>query len=209
MTQYGFYFDGTRCTGCKTCTLSCKDRNNLRSEQAFRQVYEYTGGTGFKADDEGCWIADTFAYYVSSACNHCENPACVSACPQKSMTKNEETGLVYNDPETCIGCGTCASICPYGAPAIDDQTKVSIKCDGCHERVEAGLAPICVESCPQRALEFDDVEKLRSTYGNAVQAIAPLPSPASTNPSVIIAAPAKAEHWDSATGEVENEVEIV
>ncbi|MFR0707306.1 MAG: 4Fe-4S binding protein, partial [Eggerthella lenta] len=26
MTQYGFHFDGTRCTGCKTCVLACKDK---------------------------------------------------------------------------------------------------------------------------------------------------------------------------------------
>ena len=29
MTQYGFYFDGSRCSGCKTCVLSCKDVKNL------------------------------------------------------------------------------------------------------------------------------------------------------------------------------------
>ena len=26
---YGFYFNGTRCTGCKTCVLACKDKNDL------------------------------------------------------------------------------------------------------------------------------------------------------------------------------------
>ncbi|OSB96938.1 4Fe-4S dicluster domain-containing protein, partial [Klebsiella pneumoniae] len=28
------------------------------------------------------------------------------------------------------------------------------KCDGCHERVAEGKKPICVESCPLRALDF-------------------------------------------------------
>ena len=29
MTQYGFYFNGQRCTGCKTCVMACKDKNDL------------------------------------------------------------------------------------------------------------------------------------------------------------------------------------
>lgn len=28
-TQYGFYIDSSRCTGCKTCELACKDFKNL------------------------------------------------------------------------------------------------------------------------------------------------------------------------------------
>ncbi|WP_072259261.1 4Fe-4S binding protein, partial [Enterobacter hormaechei] len=24
-TQYGFFIDSSRCTGCKTCELACKD----------------------------------------------------------------------------------------------------------------------------------------------------------------------------------------
>ncbi|HBQ7566462.1 TPA: 4Fe-4S binding protein, partial [Klebsiella pneumoniae] len=24
-TQYGFFIDSARCTGCKTCELACKD----------------------------------------------------------------------------------------------------------------------------------------------------------------------------------------
>ncbi|EIW5938360.1 MULTISPECIES: 4Fe-4S binding protein, partial [Klebsiella] len=28
-TQYGFFIDSARCTGCKTCELACKDYKNL------------------------------------------------------------------------------------------------------------------------------------------------------------------------------------
>ena len=55
MTQYGFHFDGTRCTGCKTCVLACKDKNNLPNDLNFRNVYEYGGGT-WSQDGAGCWI---------------------------------------------------------------------------------------------------------------------------------------------------------
>ena len=28
-TQYGFFIDSSRCTGCKTCELACKDYKDL------------------------------------------------------------------------------------------------------------------------------------------------------------------------------------
>lgn len=207
MTQYGFHFDGSRCTGCKTCVLSCKDRNDLPSEIAFRQVYEYGGGT-WAQDEAGCWTTDSFTYYVSSACNHCENPACVANCPQQAMTKDEETGIVTSDPEKCIGCGTCAKMCPYGAPMVDEEAKKSVKCDMCASRVADGLKPICVEACPLRALDFGPIDELRAAHGD-VAAIAPLPDPSETNPNVVITEPANAQPVDSAEGALENEIELV
>lgn len=47
-TQYGFYIDSSRCTGCKTCELACKDFKNLTPDVSFRRIYEYAGGTGRK-----------------------------------------------------------------------------------------------------------------------------------------------------------------
>ena len=184
-TQYGFHFDASRCTGCKTCVLACKDAKDLTNDQAFRQVYEFEAGDGWTQDETGCWTCGSTCYYVSSACNHCENPACVAACPQGSMTKDPETGLVYNDPETCIGCGACATACPYGAPKVDAETAVSIKCDGCSERVAQGGVPVCVASCPSRALDFGPIDELRAAYGD-MAAVAPLPSADQTGPSVVI-----------------------
>lgn len=43
-TQYGFFIDSARCTGCKTCELACKDFKNLTPDVSFRRIYEYAGG---------------------------------------------------------------------------------------------------------------------------------------------------------------------
>lgn len=43
-TQYGFFIDSSRCTGCKTCELACKDFKDLGPEVSFRRIYEYAGG---------------------------------------------------------------------------------------------------------------------------------------------------------------------
>lgn len=47
-TQYGFFIDSSRCTGCKTCELACKDFKDLGPEVSFRRIYEYAGATGRK-----------------------------------------------------------------------------------------------------------------------------------------------------------------
>ena len=38
MKQYGFHFDATRCTGCKTCVVACCDKNGLEDGRQFRHV---------------------------------------------------------------------------------------------------------------------------------------------------------------------------
>lgn len=54
MTQYGFYFDSSRCTGCKTCELVCKDYHDLGPDILFRRIYDFEGGSWEKTS-EGAW----------------------------------------------------------------------------------------------------------------------------------------------------------
>lgn len=205
MTQYGFHFDGKRCTGCKTCTLACKDNKDLSPEISFRKVYEYGGGSWNQTD--GLWNNDAFTYYVSAACNHCDSPVCMAKCPQGAISKDPETGVVTSDPEKCIGCGTCALTCPYSAPKVDEEKKKSVKCDMCSDRVAAGEQPICVEACPLRALDFGEISELRQKYGE-VAAVAPLPSEEETKPNLVITEPVHAKPAGDATGAVLNKREI-
>jgi len=207
MTQCGFHFNGPRCTGCHTCVMACKDNKDLSTEYAFRQVYEYGDGTWKKGAD-GLWSSDAFMYFVSTACNHCTDPACVRECPQGAVHKDEETGLVLPDDTKCIGCGTCVKACPYGVPKVNTETSKMVKCDGCHDRVVAGEKPVCVEACPLRALDFDDIEKLRADYGDTA-AIAPLPDPSQTGPNVVITPPKNAMPFDTKTGSIQNSNELV
>lgn len=207
MTQYGFYFDSSRCTGCKTCELACKDYNDLGTDILFRRVYDYEGGA-WTQDANGAWSSTAFVYHVSNACNHCDSPACFSACPQGAIAKDGETGLVYNDPEKCIGCGTCVEACPYDAPRVDSERGISRKCDGCIDRVSKGEKPICVDACPLRCLEFDDIEALRSKYGDLAQML-PLPDPSETRPNLVLNLCPASESADADSGFVANELEVV
>lgn len=188
MTQLGFFIDLTKCTGCQTCTVACKDAHNLEVGRNFHKVLEAESGTWKQDRATGAWHQDVRAYYVSISCNHCADPACVKVCPTKAHFKRKEDGLVVIDTKKCIGCGACAMACPYHAPVLNPVTKKMSKCDGCLNRLEAGLQPICVESCPQRAIEFGPIEELRRKHGKLAQ-IAPLPDPAQTKPSLVIRPP--------------------
>ncbi len=150
--QHGFRLIQSRCNGCKTCEIACKDYHGLEHELALRTVYEYAGGS-WKQDEDGAWDQDVFCYHLSMSCNHCSNPVCVRFCPVDAI-KKQPGGFVVIDYENCGGCQSCMISCPYHAPRFDEMRGVPVKCDGCHDRVSAGGKPVCVEACPQRALEF-------------------------------------------------------
>jgi Fe-S-cluster-containing dehydrogenase component len=88
-----------------------------------------------------------------ATCCHCDEAACVLACPTGAMQKRAD-GLVFSDLELCIGCQTCAVACPFGHPRLNPANGKIAKCDGCRDRVDAGLWPACALACPTGALSW-------------------------------------------------------
>ena len=155
---YGFYFDSTRCTGCRTCEMACKDYHDLSTEAAFRRVFDYEGGE-FVENADGTVTATTYAYHLSEACNHCESPKCFAACPTGAIEKDED-GIVYIKEDVCTGTGACVDACPFGVPILVKEKNKAVKCDMCRDRIAEGKRPICVEACPLRALEWGDLDDM-------------------------------------------------
>lgn len=205
MGQYSFYFDGTRCTGCKTCAMACKDYKDLRVGFAYRKVYEITQGETVR-DEQGVVTTDCVSYTVSLACNHCQNPVCVEVCPTGAMHKDSATGIVSVNTTMCIGCGYCFMSCPYNAPKVDREKGHSVKCDGCMERIAQDRKPVCVEACPARALDFAPYDQVASLGEQA--AIAPLPDPSHTNPNLLIRASKDAIPFDEFDQGIVNPLEV-
>ena len=85
---------------------------------------------------------------VPASCVHCG--ICIDVCPMECISRDEKTGFVVYDSTDCIGCGACRDACPLSVPQI--ECGKMHKCDGCNERVKAGLEPACVRSCPVGAL---------------------------------------------------------
>ena len=160
-----FFLDAQICTGCKTCMVACKDKNDLDPGVRWRRVVEYTGGEWLVLPD-GTFRQDVFSYYLSISCNHCEEPICVEVCPTTAMHQ-DENGIVVVDQGKCIGCHYCEWACPYGAPQFQASLGCMSKCDFCRDELKAGGVPACVAACPTRALGFGELDELQRSAGGA------------------------------------------
>lgn len=161
--QLGFYFEQKHCTGCKTCQVACRDKQNLPNVKNFRQVHSYEGG-GFTVE-QGVIHHNVYAYWISVSCNHCINPACAAVCPKGAIYKRAEDGLVLVNEELCIGCRRCLAACPYQAPQFDETSHKMKKCDFCQELLAEGKIPVCIASCPMRVLGYGQLAELQRKYG--------------------------------------------
>jgi len=182
MKQLAFYFDSQYCSGCKTCQVACKDKNDLGPGILWRRVYEIGGGTWKK--EREAWVPDIFAYNLSLSCNHCDDPICLRVCPTGAIEKRED-GIVRIDQKKCMGCRYCEWACPYGSPCFDEEKGLMGKCDLCCDYIDQGKIPQCVSSCPMRALDFGRYEDLLEKYGDQ-ENIYPLPDPEITRPRLIV-----------------------
>ena len=180
-TQYAFYFDQSRCMGCNTCTVSCKDWNQVEPGPARWRKLRVT---------ESGVFPDTAVFNLVMACNHCANPACLTACPVGAIYKRDEDGIVLVDRAKCQSLRSCVARCPYGAPQFADDAQEPTpdaawtvphpmqKCTMCVDRVTTGKNPSCVDSCPQRALDFGTVEALMARYPTAQRTVVGMPDSA-------------------------------
>lgn len=109
-----------------------------------------TYGPNWDEDEGEGEFPNSRYFYLPRICNHCSNPACLAACPNKAIYKREEDGLVVIDQDRCRGYRYCVKACPYGKVYFNLQTQKSEKCIGCYPRVEKGEAPACVKQCSGR-----------------------------------------------------------
>jgi anaerobic dimethyl sulfoxide reductase subunit B len=181
--QLAFYVDINKCSGCKACQVACKDRSNLPIGVRWRRVFQYEGGEWI--NEGGQMVpSNVYTYSVSSACAHCAKPICMDVCPTSAITKRED-GIVLINADRCIGCRYCSWACPYGAPQFNEEINVMTKCDMCHDLVDRGERPVCVESCPYRAMDFGPLDELEQKYGTTFTNPAPLPDPSITEPAAL------------------------
>lgn len=150
MTQMGFLLDQKYCIGCQTCQHACRVRHGVEPgvypREATSSQIQVTGP------------------FISVACNHCQKPACVSACPTAALSKRED-GIVVHNPEVCIGCFACEMACPYGAPKYNTVAGTMVKCDMCAARIDSGDQPACVLACPVKVLTYGSLDELEAQGG--------------------------------------------
>lgn len=182
--RYGMVIDLKRCSGCKTCSVVCKVANNIPNNIIWNRVLTEGGNAPDTAG--GTWDNPEMQHWPV-ACQHCENPACTKVCPVGATWKDEQTGIVRQDYDKCIGCRMCMGACPYSARtfnweepayAVDfplgdfDAPKhvagVVEKCTFCANRLARGEEPACMEHCPGRARYWGDLDDPDSDVSRAI-----------------------------------------
>jgi anaerobic dimethyl sulfoxide reductase subunit B (iron-sulfur subunit) len=178
--QYTFYFDQSRCTGCSTCVVACKDWNGgIPGNVNYRKLITV---------EESLKYPNIKIRNTVFSCNHCAKPACVPVCPVEAITKREGDGIVVVNRNDCIACGSCAVACPFGAPQFGDDISEPVsentwqekhpmqKCDFCLGRLDAGARPICVGACMVRAIDAGPADEIRKKYPEMVSTVTGFPS---------------------------------
>ena len=91
--------DETLCVRCDNCEKACAETHGgvSRLNREAGATYMTSAGS---------------ALHLPTACQHCENPKCMTDCPPDALNR-DPNGEVWINDETCIGCGNCEAYCPY------------------------------------------------------------------------------------------------
>lgn len=147
--QLAFEVDLTRCSGCKACVAACHSLNGLDERETWRDVGLLVGGPATLP----------VIQHVTTACHHCLEPACMTACPVNAYEKDPVLGIVRHLDDQCFGCQYCTLACPYDVPKYQPDRGIVRKCDMCADRLRIGEAPACVRACPHEAIRIRVVAK--------------------------------------------------
>ncbi len=160
-SAWGILIDLTRCTGCQSCALACKETND-RPNPNQTPIGLDTDAYSFVEEKQiENSVGQTESVYVKHQCMNCLHPACVSACTVGALRKTPEGPVVY-DADKCIGCRYCQYACPFGVPAYEWENPLGLihKCQMCADRLAEGESPACVAACPNGALRFGNRKQL-------------------------------------------------
>jgi formate dehydrogenase iron-sulfur subunit len=170
--QKAVIVDSRRCIGCRGCQVACKIWNKLPAEKTEVSDGEYTNPTDFSPitwkvvhfkeigdyDRNKSGTGGLKWRMLADNCKHCLEPTCVSVCPSGALWKRSDGPVLY-DVNRCIGCGYCEMSCPWGVPNFDEEIHSIRKCTMCFDRIDQGLEPSCVATCPTDALKFMTLEE--------------------------------------------------
>ncbi|MFI5197648.1 MAG: formate dehydrogenase subunit beta [Thermoanaerobaculia bacterium] len=154
------YVDTSTCIGCKACEVACQEWNDLKVVPTSQTGTYQTMPTL----DPSFWNLIRFDerevegglmwLMRKDQCMHCAEPGCLEACPAPGAIVQYANGIVDVNPEQCIGCGYCATGCPFDVPKFHAATGKMAKCTLCVDRVSVGLEPACIKACPTGCLHF-------------------------------------------------------
>ncbi len=97
--------DMAKCIRCGNCSLAChKVHGNSRLVRRGIHIERPVKPHSWNLQ----------SVLAPSVCMHCQDPECLTGCPTGAIARFPD-GEIDINPTTCIGCGDCATQCPYNA----------------------------------------------------------------------------------------------
>ena len=156
--------DTDLCLDCNACSVECKNINQVPvgKDIAWTRIDELESGQ----------FPNVNAYFVKQACNHCTEANCLNNCPVGAISRPDGTHVVIDQGE-CIGCGTCARVCPFGIPHFGEPAGKAQKCRFCYGTKASDEPTTCASVCPFGAISFGErAELIRNGQERVVQLVA-------------------------------------
>ncbi len=129
-----------KCTGCRNCVYACSfEHEDFYDPELSRIQIFYR--------EEG-------QLFIPNFCRQCgENAPCILSCPTEALYFDQTLQAVLWREIACIHCHQCIPACPIHAITLDGLTGTILKCDLCYGN------PICVQVCPENALEYIEMDE--------------------------------------------------
>lgn len=165
-----FIIDVSKCNGCYSCQISCKDEHVGNDWTPYAKPQPDTGQFWIKINESvRGTVPKVKMAYRPILCMHCDNAPCISACKIKGGIYKRHDGMVVINPQKCTGCKNCIDACPYGAIYFNEDLNLAQKCTGCAHLIDRGWKdPRCVDICPAGAISFGEESELVERTKQAV-----------------------------------------
>jgi len=125
-----------RCTGCHACEMICSLTHEGECNLNLSRIgILKTNGGGSNEN-------------IPMVCQQCGEPVCAEVCVMGAISRNDQTGALAVNVNSCVGCKTCIIACPLGGVLYHYIKGCAMKCDLCDGD------PACVKSCLYGTLEF-------------------------------------------------------
>jgi formate dehydrogenase iron-sulfur subunit len=167
MPGKSFFVDTTLCTACRGCQVACKQWHDLPAEETTNQgTYQNPADLSFVTYKlvrfEEVVVGGKFKWlFFPDQCRHCLEPPCeMTADDPKAIFRDQPTGaVIYTANTKQLDTEAVIDSCPYNVPRAAKDGTLG-KCDMCIDRVENGLEPACVKTCPTGAMNFGNREEI-------------------------------------------------
>jgi len=162
MVEMAIFIDVSKCTGCRSCQVACKNWNQLKAEQTTNRgthenppdlsatTWNRVRFNEVVKDGKLDWL------FLNERCRHCEEPPCMFAAEDVpgAIIKDKSGAVIFTEKTKQLNYEDVRGSCPFDIPRLDEETGQIYKCTMCVDRTANGLKPACVTACPTGTLNY-------------------------------------------------------